>query len=315
MVAGRPILPEAFAQWTEVIRESVEETNASFFEATTAIAFADFAARGAEIVVAEVGLGGRLDATNVLLPLACGVTNVAADHAEYLGNSLDRIAWEKAGIAKPGVPFVAGEADPPVLAVLVAEAQRRGGDVIAVPSGVEYGGPLAAQGRHQRRNAAIAQAVLEALPAQWRPDGACIRGGLARARLPGRLDRRGKWLFDVAHNPAGMTSLAAALAELALPAPVHALVGILGDKEWPTMLESIIRGVDRVWASTPPSAPPERRWDLAEVARGFPNVYIEQGFDAALAAAQEGAGSVVVTGSFHTVGDAMSRLPGFAPLR
>lgn len=315
LVAGRPITAEAFAQWTETLRPSIEETDASFFEATTAIAFADCASRGAEIVVAEVGLGGRLDATNVLQPVVCAVTNVAADHAEYLGTSLERVAWEKAGIAKRGVPFVAGETDPAILEALTAEAERRGAHVIVVPAGVQYAGQLATYGSHQRRNAAVAQAVLQQLPTRLRPDAVAVRAGLARGRLPGRLDLRGEWLFDVAHNAAGVATLSAALADLSVKRPVHALVAILADKDWPDMLKTLAGAVDRVWASVPPTAPVERRWDLHEVVRRFPQVTVEADFERALAAVQVGAGTVLVTGSFHTVGDAMARLPGFQPVR
>ena len=111
-VDGVPIGEEAMAMWTERLHPLILERKATFFEATTAIAFADFAARGAEIVVAEVGLGGRLDSTNVLRPLVSAVTKIERDHMKYLGDTLELIATEKAGIAKPGTPFVIGERDP-----------------------------------------------------------------------------------------------------------------------------------------------------------------------------------------------------------
>jgi dihydrofolate synthase/folylpolyglutamate synthase len=315
LVDGRPIPPAAFAQWTECLRSEIEASNASFFEATTAIALADCAARGAEIVVAEVGLGGRLDATNVLQPLVSAVTTVAMDHADFLGDSLEQVAFEKAGIAKPGVPFVAGEADPAVATLLQNAARDRGAEVIAVPPEARYAGALAAAGPHQRRNALVARYVLRALPDAWRPAEAALRVGVGRARLPGRLDRRGKWLFDVAHNPAGMATLVQALREWALPSPVHALVGVLGDKDWSAMVRALETAVQATWATVPPSAPSERRWDLAAVAERFPQVTVEADFDVALRNVQQGARTVVVAGSFHTVGDALTRLPGFAPLR
>ena len=101
------------------------ERKATFFEATTAIAFADFAARGAEIVVAEVGLGGRLDSTNVIRPLVSAVTKIERDHIKYLGDTLELIAAEKAGIAKPGVPFVVGERDPVLVNCFGARLGKR----------------------------------------------------------------------------------------------------------------------------------------------------------------------------------------------
>src|SRR5215211_4843749 len=176
-VDGVPISEEALAMWTARLQPLILERRATFFEATTAIAFADFAARGAEIVVAEVGLGGRLDSTNVLRPLVSAVTKIERDHMKYLGDTLELIASEKAGIAKPGVPFVVGERDPKLVEVLRREARRavqradgrKGADIRVLPPDYEWSGPLSLAGPHQRRNAAVAQGILCALPAPYRP--------------------------------------------------------------------------------------------------------------------------------------------------
>src|SRR5919107_827627 len=205
-VDGVPISEAAVAMWTERLQPLVLERKATFFEASTAIAFADFAARGAEVAVVEVGLGGRLDSTNVVRPLASAVTKIERDHMKYLGNTLEKIACEKAGIAKPGVPFVIGERDPALVEVLRREARKAvaradgdgRADIRVLPADYEWEGPLALLGRHQRRNAAIAHGVLMALPAPYRPEPAAIARGFAGVRIAGRLDRRGKWLFDVA---------------------------------------------------------------------------------------------------------------------
>jgi dihydrofolate synthase/folylpolyglutamate synthase len=314
-VDAAPIPPAAFAAWTETLRPHIEREQASFFEATTAIAFADFAARGADVAVIEVGLGGRLDATNVLTPLACAVTHIALDHAEYLGGDLAGIAREKAGIAKPGVPFVVGEPDSSLAGVLEATAGEAGATVVRVPAGAGYEEPLALVGPHQRRNAAIARALLGTLPPDWRPDAVAIRAGFSRARLAGRFDRRGPWLFDVAHNPDAVRVLLAALSSDPPARPLHAVAGILRDKDWRDMLAMVRPAVDALWVTDPPSAPPGRRWDLTEVTAAFPGVVrAEPDIGRALAAARAGAGTVLVCGSFHTVGDAMACLPGFAPL-
>src|SRR5687768_13798037 len=122
LVAGEPVSERAIAMWTERLRLTILEREATFFEATTAIAFADFAARGAEVAVVEVGLGGGLDSTNVVQPMVSAVTRIARDHTKYLGDSLEEIAREKAGIAKPGAPFVVGESDPALVAALRAGA-------------------------------------------------------------------------------------------------------------------------------------------------------------------------------------------------
>ncbi len=315
IVNDRPMTEQAFTAWTVALRDTVEGTGASFFEATTAIAFADFAARGAAVAVVEVGLGGRLDATNVLDPLVSCVTHVRREHTDYLGESLTDIAREKAGIAKPGVPFVIGEEDEQSRAVLLGHAERVGACPVVVPAGSRYEEPLALRGDHQRRNAAVALAVLDELPASFRPDVQTVRRSFAAATLPGRLDLRGKWIFDVAHNLPGIEALSRFLDTTPPPRPLHALVGILRDKDWQGMLETLATTCDRLWVTQPPSAPPERRWDLRQVASNVrPPTSIEPVFEDALARVQHGAATVLVTGSFHTVGDAMARLPGFAPL-
>ncbi len=309
------ITADAFAVWTAELQAAIEEVGASFFEATTAIALADFAARGVEIAVIEVGLGGRLDSTNVLDPLVSVVTGVSLEHTDYLGDTIEDIAREKAGIAKPGRPFVVGELEPRRAALL----ERLGADRGALPRPVapeqQYSGVLALRGAHQRRNAAVAAEVLAALPDEWRPTRDAIARGFARARLAGRLDYRGKWILDVAHNPGGVAVLLAALAAEPPPRPLHALVGILKDKDWPQMLTALTAAVDGLWVTVPPTAPSERAWQLDRVRAAFPQAVVEPAFDVALAGVQHGAATVLVTGSFHTVGDAMMRLPGFAPLR
>lgn len=314
VVDGRPISADAFTAWTARLKPAVERTGASFFEATTAMAFADAAARGAEVAVIEVGLGGRLDSTNVLDPLVSAVTHVSREHTDYLGGSLEEIAREKAGIAKPGRPFIIGETEPAIMRVLAASAAAAGALVTVVPAAARYDGRLALLGEHQRRNAAVAEAVVAALPEALRPPREALRRGFAAAWLPGRFDCRHKWIFDVAHNPAATATLLAALEGRAPRRPLHALVAILRDKDWRAMLSTLVAVTDCVWITSAPSAPEERRWDLGEVAAAFPSLVVEPDFDAALAGVQRQAATVLVTGSLHTVGDAMARLPGFAPL-
>lgn len=323
-VEGVPVSEPAMAMWTERLRPLILARKATFFEATTAIAFADFAARGAEIVVAEVGLGGRLDSTNVLHPLVSAVTKIERDHMKYLGDTLELIACEKAGIAKPGVPFVIGERDQTLVNVLRREAWKAvarvapGGraDVRVLPPEIEWSGPLGLAGRHQRRNAAVAHGVLMALPSPYRPPRDAIDAGFASARGPGRLDMRGKWLFDVAHNPDGMRALIEAIDALRPPRPLHALVSILGDKEWPEMLVQLDRVIDRGILTVAPTAA-SRGWNAVWLRRwlrdgGRPPARaswtLVPEFHEALETVQKGAGTVLVTGSFHTVGDVMTVL-------
>jgi dihydrofolate synthase/folylpolyglutamate synthase len=323
-VDGVPISEAAVAMWTSRLRPLILERKATFFEASTAIAFADFAARGAEIAVVEVGLGGRLDSTNVVHPLVSGVTKIERDHMKYLGDTLERIACEKAGIAKPGAPFVVGERNPLLVEVLRREARRAvsrldsrtPADIRVLPPDYEWCGPLSLAGPHQRRNAAVAHGILMALPSPYRPPAEAVDRGFGQAHIPGRLDRRGKWLFDVAHNPDGIRALTTALESTRQPRPLHALVSILGDKEWPDMLVQLDRVIDRGVLTVAPTAAGRgwdtkwlRRW-LKDPARPPAHAHwtLVPDFRQALAEVQEGAGTVLVTGSFHTVGDVMVAL-------
>lgn len=317
-VDGVPVREAAVAAWTARLEDLAVARDASFFEITTAIAFADFAARGAEIAVVEVGLGGRLDATNVIEPLACGVTRIALEHTEYLGNSLQAIAREKAGIAKPGVPFLTTEPDQELAGILLKEAQARGAPTEWVSPQLALGRPVGLAGPHQIANASLAVRLAEVLPEPFRPDAAAVAAGLAAARIPGRFEWRGRWLFDVAHNADGMRALVAALRAAPPPRPLRAVVAVLRDKAWREMLALLGPELDELVVTRAPSAPPERAWSLPEVAawaaaRGIA-ARREDDFGAALRRAAHRPGTVLVTGSFHTVGDAMACLPGLAPL-
>lgn len=319
VVDGIPIGEETFAEWTDVLRPDIERLDASFFEATTAIAFADFAARGVDVAVVEVGLGGRLDSTNVITPLVSAVTKIAREHTEYLGTDLASIAREKAGVAKPGVPFVTGEQDPAVRKELAAEAERRGAaPVILVDTARPATRRLGLLGRHQQANAWVALEALNRLPPPFGPVGAAWPESFGRAYVPGRFDVRGKWIFDVAHNPDGALVLAETLRDVNPPRPRQALVGVLGDKDYLGMISALAPEVDGFVFTIPDTAPERRRWDLGRVERELGGIGVtrafEPAFERALELVEVDAATVIVTGSFHTVGDALARLPGFAPV-
>jgi dihydrofolate synthase / folylpolyglutamate synthase len=340
VVDGVPIPEEALVEWTERLRPLAEARRASFFEITTAIAFADLAARGVDVAVVEVGLGGRLDATNVLQPLAAGVTRIALEHTDYLGPDLASIAREKAGIAKAGVPFVTTEPSDEVAAVLEREALGRGAvferlDVRTAVSVLETGADgcvfdlrtpvrgyagarVGLAGGYQAANAALAVRLAELLPAHFRVGASAVRSGLAAARVPGRFERLGRWIFDVAHNPDGARALVAAIAAAAPPRPLAAVVAVLRDKAWREYLGVLAPAVDRLVLTGAPTAPADRAWSLAEAAEWCAAQGIAAGvapeLPAALRAAAAAGRTVLVCGSFHTVGDVMRLLPGTAPL-
>jgi dihydrofolate synthase / folylpolyglutamate synthase len=342
-VDGRPVTEEALLDAARVLWPAVAREAPSFFEATTAIGLLALARAGVEVAVLEVGLGGRLDATNVVTPAVSVLTNVALDHAQYLGDTPAAIAGEKAGIIKAGVPAVTAETAPEVAAVFRRRAAQVGApfhellpeQIREVRTGLEgtrftlasreWGRlelctPL--PGRYQAVNAALAVEALGLLPPALRPAADAVVAGVAAVRWPGRLQVERQdgvsWVFDAAHNPAAVAALVAGLAQLPLPRPVVLLLGIMGDKDWRRMLPPLFGAVDAAVLTVPGSAPPERRWYPAAALAAVPHpaAEVSADFGAALArartlAARRG-GTVLVTGSFHTLGDAMQLL-GLAP--
>src|SRR4029079_4712426 len=134
-------------------------------------------------------------------------------------------------------------------------------DVRVLPAEYEWPGPLSLAGPHQRRNAAIAHGILAAVPELHRPTREQLERAFGSTRVSGRLDRRGRWLFDVAHNPDGMRALVTALQTRRPARPVRALVSILGDKEWPEMLVQLDHIIDRGFLTIAPTAA-ARGWDI-----------------------------------------------------
>jgi dihydrofolate synthase/folylpolyglutamate synthase len=330
LVNGAPVSPERIVGFVDRWTPDVERLGATFFEATTAMAFQFFRDEKVDVTVIETGLGGRLDATNIVHPLVAAVTNIGIDHVEYLGSTLELIAGEKAGIFKRGVPAVIGEQDAAIAALLEAAASEKGASGVlsiyrdAPPSkvrverdgtrfewqGEEWRTPLV--GAHQASNAAVALGVIGGLPRELRPEAEVARRGLANAILPGRFHRSGRYLFDVAHNPAGAQVLADTHRAVGTDKPVVAVLSVLGDKDWRGIMQALAPVVDQFILTVAPTSPPSRTWDLPEPSAfarelGSPAIVLRD-FDRALAHAAELGATVLITGSFHTVGDAMDRL-------
>jgi dihydrofolate synthase / folylpolyglutamate synthase len=342
-IDGFPAADEAIAAAADRLRPLIEETGASFFEATTAIAFLAFAEAGVEVAVVEVGLGGRLDSTNVLEPLAVAITNVGLEHTDYLGETLEEIAREKAGILKRGIPAVVGipaaevaslgvvreRADEVGAPLLVLDEIAEIGDVRTSAAGTEFALrslawgdtelKLPLVGLHQARNAALAAELLALLDEPLRPDPRTLAVGLATTRWPGRMQieriRGTTYVLDVAHNPDGARVLADTLERVALPSPRILVVGILGDKDWQRMLPRLAAASQEVILTTPRSAPRDRRWDpdavrrwCSETLRIEPRILTDLPAALSRAATLAPHGTVIVTGSVHTVGDAIATL-------
>jgi dihydrofolate synthase/folylpolyglutamate synthase len=347
-VNGQPIFEEEVLEFLQRWIPTAEEMGATFFEVTTALAFDWLAKREVDLAVIETGLGGRLDSTNVLSPRVATVTSIGLDHTDLLGDTLEAIAREKAGIFKAGVPAVIGEPAPAIRELLAKCAKEAAATPVIVLeddyaiSNVEVSSRgtsfelartvMSARGTspallgerdgqaittpllgvHQARNTATAIATLAAIGNEYLPPPGEISKALAAVFLPGRFQRRGKIIFDVAHNPDGARTVAETIRAINPPSPRTALVAVLADKDWRGIIRELAPVVDRFLFTNAPSAPAERRWDPGEAqafakAQGF-LADLEPDMNAALALGQERSETLLVTGSFHTVGDAMSRL-------
>ena len=334
VVDGVPIPADDVIAFVERWTPAVERLGASFFEATTALAFAHFAQAEVDVAVIETGLGGRLDSTNVVQPLAAGVISIGFDHMEYLGDTLEAIAGEKAGIFKAGRPAVIGEPDAVVRGYLSRDAHAAGASPVRVvveeseitelaltPHGTRFRlralgddriieTPLV--GKHQASNFAFTLALLDAAGGSVAVPLAEAAESVQRVRLPGRFQRVGHWIFDVAHNADGARAVAGSMRLVEHARPVVALLCVLGDKDWRSMLDALAPVVSRFVLTNAPTAPVSRAWSLHDAlqyarAKGYPAL-ADADFDRALTTAERNAGTVLVTGSFHTVGDAMARL-------
>ncbi|MDN3566806.1 Mur ligase family protein [Paeniroseomonas aquatica] len=304
------------------------------FEVIAAVAFLLFGRTPADLLVLEVGLGGRFDATNVIPPpVATAITSISMDHMEFLGDTLAKIAFEKAGIIKPGVPCATGAQDPAALAVVAGCAAAAGAPLLArdrdwsiAPrpgGGLCYadaaGGldlpPPGLLGPHQADNAGIAVAALRAWGPAWL-NGAAIAGGIAAAEWPGRLQRlQGRlaallppgwelWL-DGGHNAGGGAALAVQAAAWA-GRPLHLVVGMKGTKVVADFLRPLLPHAASLWAVAEPGqhlATPVERIVAASggLARPGPTVA------AALAALPRGGAParVLVCGSLYLAGEVL----------
>jgi dihydrofolate synthase/folylpolyglutamate synthase len=334
LVDGRRVDEEYIVDFIERWTPTVERIGATFFEATTAMAFDLFATANVDAAVIETGLGGRLDSTNVIRPLVAGVTSIGIDHVEYLGETREQIAAEKAGIFKRGVPAVIGDRDLAIRELLARLAREHGasavldvdshadpqtvrvttdGTAFTVSVGSERGEVRTGlTGAHQASNTSLALLMLNAAGGPMSTSLEVARDALPSVRLPGRFQRVDQFIFDVAHNPDGAAVLAATVSAVRPPSPIAVVLCVLADKDWRGVMTTLAKVVDLFVLTNAPTAPSSRAWDLADAARfaadhGW-SVEAEGDFDTAIRRATEQARTVLVTGSFHTVGDAMARL-------
>lgn len=297
------------------------------FELVTALGLLYFAEVGCEIAVLEVGLGGRLDATNIIpSPEAVVLTRIGLDHTELLGGDLGQIAGEKAGIIKAGSPVISGAQVPEVTAVFAAAAAEKGCAFYQAPPAkllemgpeglcFDWGGTkglkTAMTGLHQLENAALALQSAEILDKKgWRLGEEARRRGLLAARCPGRLELLKKsplFFVDGAHNPQGLAALAESLRTLFPGRKLRFLVGVLADKAHRAGLEKLLDLAAAFYTTAPPSPRAMGAEALAEELRGMSPAPVRafQSPEAAVAAmlADCGPGEICCAcGSLYQVG-------------
>ncbi|NJD57589.1 MAG: bifunctional folylpolyglutamate synthase/dihydrofolate synthase [Nitrospirae bacterium] len=339
-VNGREI-PEAdvvsLAEEVRMAAGDIPDFCPTFFEVTTAIAFLYFRKMKVEWAVVEVGMGGRLDATNILMPELSVITGVDLDHREFLGDTLQRIAGEKAGIIKKGRPVISAAQHAEVMDVLEQKAVECGSSLAVYGKAfsteitaedltgitVDYHGDadyrnLAVQlaGRHQAMNAAVAVRVIEEITRAYPALRCDIRLGLRNVQWPGRLEfvqERPPVLIDGAHNPQAASVLAAYLKKaLGVYSRIILVMGIMADKDREGIMRPLLALASEVIFTAPAygrAASPEMLAGQARSLGYFPKTAAS--VSAALAKAEElytQGDLIVVTGSFYTIGEAKEAL-------
>jgi dihydrofolate synthase/folylpolyglutamate synthase len=326
-IDGEPVGRQEAAALAASVRSAAGDIPITFFEATTAMALLAFAARQVDIAVFETGLGGRLDATNIVEPQLCLITPVSFDHREHLGETLGEIAAEKAGIIKRGIPVIVGKQAAEAVDVILAAAAGRGAAVQLAERDYRWRGnhenlvfesgptridglSCALAGKHQLDN--LAQAVAGAV--QLRTQGVAIADHAIRAACrevvwPGRLEWQGgarRVLFDVSHNQAGINCLADYLAEQRLYG-IHLVVGMSGNRVPSEILMPLVKFASAVYAvpvSCGTTVAPAQIVGWA-TEHGLPAAAYATA-DGGFAAALENAGhqaTVVVCGSLYLVAE------------
>jgi dihydrofolate synthase/folylpolyglutamate synthase len=345
-IDGRPIEPERLGHLLAEIVDAAERASGApptYFEALTVAAFRWFAEEDVDLAIVEVGLGGRLDATNLAEPILSLVTSISLEHREFLGDTLSAIAREKAGIFRPGRPALAWVEDPEPRAALQEVAAEKGTDLRFAQDLVRIedagregwsgqrvrlvtpGAPgghhdlwIALLGAHQQRNLGLAVLAAETLAAGDFPKlgPEAIAAGAGACRWPGRLEAielpaGRRLLLDAAHNAEGAAALAGFLAGLG--APVDLLFGVLTDKDAAVMLGALAPHARRLILTTPPSPRALEPAELLRYLEGREGVEVEPDSARALDRLLEGDGeTLVVCGSIYLIGEIRARvmIPG-----
>lgn len=325
---GRQAISEAdvvrlVEKFQKLLAEFPEDHHPTFFEVVTVMALDFFAQEKCDLVIWETGLGGRLDATNIVTPLASVITNIALDHQQWLGDTLENIAFEKAGIIKPGVPVATATDEPGALAVIKKIASEKNALLTIVTAGKnlprEFSDALSLHGEYQKQNAALALATIEILQKQIPVTSAQIRAGLQTVQWPGRLqliEKPGgrKFLIDGAHNVAGATVLREAIERNFCASSRTLVLGIFEDKDWQhicELLAPLAQKILTVPVSNKRTADPQKLAEVCRTSNPSAKIIICDSLNEALEQISA-TDFTIITGSLYLVGEALELL-GYFP--
>lgn len=304
-VDGLMISPQETAEGLTRLRQAAQDWDhkPTFFELSTVLALDHFERSGCDVVVLETGMGGRLDSTNVVAPLVSVITPIAMDHMAWLGDSIAKIAAEKAGIIKPGAPVISSPQQHSAAEVLSAKSAAVASQIRFIAAPIDI--PVALPGRHQLWNAAVAIAAIEASGLKCPPEATAK--GLASVKWPGRFQRVGERIIvDGAHNEHSAEALLSTWREVFVAQKAVIVFGALRDKEYGVMLR-ILEKVAGEFLFVPVRS--ERSEDSGVLkgqtqspSREFPDL------PGAIKAAMETPLPVLITGSLFLAGEALEKL-------
>jgi dihydrofolate synthase/folylpolyglutamate synthase len=296
-----------------LLQEFPADHHPTFFEVVTVMALEYFAEQKCDLVIWETGLGGRLDATNIVTPLASVITNIGLDHQQWLGDTVEKIAAEKAGIIKPRVPIITSAESEALRVIENVSNEKKAPLTVVTHCLALFNLPLL--GEHQQTNATLAVATVNALQKQIPVSEEKIRKGLARVRWPGRMQlitttSGQKILLDGAHNPDGAEALRATI-QSAFPGAKPAIIfGVFHDKDFASMCHALAPLADKIFLTPIHSERSEEPEKLIAACReANPHAAIQ--ICSLLAEAIERTAHesfVVITGSLYLVGEAMELL-------
>ncbi|MBA3883385.1 MAG: bifunctional folylpolyglutamate synthase/dihydrofolate synthase [Chthoniobacterales bacterium] len=314
-VDGEQISKDAVVRGLNELRNVIAgwDPHPTFFEITTALALQDFRRANCDVVVLETGMGGRLDATNAIIPVVSVITPIALDHQKWLGNSLAEIAAEKAGIIKPRIPVVSARQDPVAEGVLREKAAACKAPIEFVEQGAATRWVNLA-GAHQQENAALAIAALRSSGITI--DKNFVDAGLAKVTWPARFHRwDNRIVIDGAHNPAGAASLVETWRETFGDTRASVILATLRDKDTAGIVSALLPITARVFlpeARAERALPPDQQADVVRSAASSSSLYvsIQRNLATALEEALRCESPILITGSLHFAGEALALLGG-----